>query len=67
MKPGNFYFLRNDYFADFPDDKLMGNKEMVQGVSHDRHCFYAFYDDSTSLYWLIPFSSRVSKFKSIKE
>ena len=27
--------------------------------------FYAFQDNSTGLYWLIPFSSQVSKFKNI--
>ncbi|WP_461206056.1 type III toxin-antitoxin system CptIN family toxin [Clostridium sp. DL1XJH146] len=65
MDIGNFYFLKDDYFIDFPDDKLMKNKESVKGVTHDRPCFYAFYDDSTSLYWMIPFSSKVDKFKSI--
>lgn len=65
MQIGNFYFLNQDYFIDFIDGNLMGNKETVQGTTHDRPCFYAIYDDSTSLYWLIPFSSKISKFKDI--
>ncbi|MEG6612860.1 hypothetical protein V6C42_08395 [Pseudoclostridium thermosuccinogenes] len=65
MQVGNFYFLDDSYFTDFRDEKLMGNKETVQNTLHDRPCFYAIYDESTSLYWLIPISSKVSKFKSI--
>ncbi len=65
MKNGNFYFLSDDYFIDFPDDKLMQNKETINGVSHDRPCFYAFYAEDTNLYWMIPFSSKVDKFKDI--
>ena len=64
MEIGNFYFLSDDYFIAFPDDKLMSNKENVQAVAHDRPCFYALYDDATSVYWLIPFSSQVPKFKT---
>ena len=65
MEIGNFYFLNASYFNDFKDDKLMGNRESVQGIPSDRPCFYAIYDDNTSLYWLIPFSSNISKFKAI--
>lgn len=65
MQIGNFYFLNDSYFTDFTDGMLMSNKETVQGTAHDRPCFYAIYDESTTLYWLIPFSSKVSKFKSI--
>ena len=32
---------------------------------HDRPCFYAFQDSNTQLFWMIPFSSQVSKFKGI--
>lgn len=57
MQTGKFYFLKKQYLIDFPDKKLM--------ISKDRPCFYAFYDDTTSLYWLIPFSSQVEKFTDI--
>ena len=41
----------------------MRNKERVDGQPHDRPCFYAFRDESTGLYWMIPFSSQVEKFR----
>lgn len=65
MNKGNFYFLNDQYFIDFPDDKLMKNKETINGIVHGRPCYYAYEDLSTSLYWLIPISSQVSKFKKI--
>jgi hypothetical protein len=65
MKKGNFYFLNDQYFMDFPDGYLMKNKETLNGIVHDRPCFFAFEDSNTSLYWVIPFSSKVSKFKGI--
>lgn len=62
MHEGHFYYIDDQYFVDFPDDKLMRNKETIDGQVHDRPCFYAFQDESTKLYWMIPLSSRVSKF-----
>ena len=63
MNAGRFYYIKDQYFIDFPDDKLMRNKENVNGQPHDRPCFYAFRDSSTGLYWMIPFSSQVDKFR----
>jgi len=65
MDVGNFYFLTDRYFTDFPDPQLMRNKESMEGSLHDRPCFYAFRDNRTGLYWMIPFSSKVDKFKTI--
>lgn len=59
MEIGHFYYLNDQYFIDFPDTKLMQNKETINGQAHDRPCFYAFQDANTGLYWMIPFSSRV--------
>ena len=61
MYTGHFYFIKEQYFIDFPDPFLMQNK----GPAHDRPCFYAFRDDKTGLYWMIPFSSQVEKFRRI--
>lgn len=63
VNAGHFYYIDDQYFIDFPDDKLMRNKETVFGQPHDRPCFYAFKDEKTGLYWMIPFSSQVEKFK----
>lgn len=63
MTNGCFYYIKDKYFTDFPDSKLMKNKETVNGQPHDRPCFYAFKDKNTGLYWMIPFSSRVDKYQ----
>lgn len=65
MDIGHFYFINNQYFADFPDKSLMKNREVVNGAVHDRPCLYAFQDSSTGIYWTIPFSSQTAKFKQI--
>lgn len=63
MDNGHFYYIEDQYFLDFPDQFLMKNKEMINGKSHDRPCFYAFKDDDTGLFWMIPFSSQVFKYR----
>ena len=63
MKKGHFYYITDQYFIDFPDQKLMNNKEVVNGQAHDRPCFYAFQDLNTGLYWMIPISSQVVKYR----
>ena len=65
MEIGHFYFLDDRYFSDFPDAQLERNKEAVDGHLHDRPCFFAFVDNTTKIFWLIPFSSKVEKFKKI--
>lgn len=67
MDIGHFYFLSDQYFTDFPDPMLMRNKERVGGLIHDRPCYFAFQDRGTGLYWMIPFSSQISKFEAIYE
>lgn len=63
IENGKFYFINDSYFTDFPDPLLMKNKETINGYSNGRPCFYAFKDHSTGLYWMIPFSSQVSKYR----
>ena len=65
MQEGCFYYLSQEYFDDFPDPLLMGNKETINGLPHNRPCFYAFKDSVNRLDWLIPISSQVHKFKAI--
>lgn len=65
MQEGCFYYLSDQYFIDFPDPFLMKNKENINGQEHNRPCFYAFTDKNTGLYWMIPFSSQVDKFRNI--
>ena len=63
MDTGHFYYINDQYFIDFPDPYLMKNKETINGQVHDRPCFYAFQNSTTGLYWMIPFSSQVGKYR----
>lgn len=63
MKSGRLYFLKESYFEDFPDEKLEKNGEFVNGKFHNRPCFYSFEDNETGLFWMIPFSSKVEKYR----
>lgn len=64
MNTGHFYFFNDNYFRDFTDSYLMKNKEKIEEEMHDRPCFYAFQDGHTKIYWMIPFSSKVAKYRS---
>lgn len=65
MELKHFYFLTDQYFIDFPDPYLMNNHEIINGVRHDRPCFYAIEDSSTGLCWMIPISSKTNKYQKI--
>lgn len=66
MKRGHFCFLRDQYYKDFPDDKLMKNKEVIDGISHNRPCFFAFPDrENPEILWLVPISTKYEKYKAI--
>ena len=55
-------FIR-PYYQDFPDDKLMKNKDTIDGVPHSRPCFFAFPDSKNSeIYWVVPISSKFEKY-----
>jgi len=42
MLRAQLYFLSNEYYQDFPDNKLMQNKDTIDGVPHSRPCFSRF-------------------------
>ena len=65
MQKGHFYYIDDQYFIDFPDKFLMKNKEKIGNQFHDRPCFFSFQDEKTGIYWLIPFSSQIEKYKKI--
>lgn len=68
MLKAQLYFLSDQYYLDFPDDKLMKNKDMLDGSPHNRPCFFAFPDSRLpSIYWIIPISSQYEKFKKIEQ
>ena len=44
----------------------MKNKESTDGQTHNRPCYCAFQDrQHPEVYWLIPFSSQVAKFRKV--
>lgn len=56
-----FYTIKDEFFVEFNDRYLKGNK------SEKRPHYYAFRDNSTGLFWVIPMSSRVDKYRRIIE
>ena len=68
MLDAQLFFLSDQYYIDFPDDKLMKNKDTIHGVPHNRPCFLAFPDEKNpSIYWLVPISSRYEKYQKIAQ
>ena len=68
MPRAQLYFLSNEYYQDFPDDKLMQNKDTIDGVPHSRPCFFAFSDARIpEIYWIVPISSKYEKYKRIEQ
>lgn len=61
MKETGFYILKDKFFEDMPDPYLKGNK------AGSRPHYYCFEDTTTGIYWMIPLSSRVDKFKRIAD
>lgn len=59
---GNLYFIKDEYFVDFPYDYLMENKDIVDGKIHNRPCFYSAIDNNGIL-WFIPVSSKIDKYQ----
>lgn len=64
----HFYFIKDSYFRDFPEAGLMPNKIIVSNAVHDRPAYFALRDSSDPrILWLIPISSKISKYKRIEE
>jgi len=59
MQNTGFYIIKDEFFEDMNDHYLKGNKE------GNRPHFYCFEDSSTRIYWMIPLSSRIDKYKRI--
>lgn len=61
MKKTGFYIIKDVFFQDMADPYLKGNK---QG---NRPHYYCFQDNVDGIYWMIPLSSKVDKFRQIIE
>ena len=61
MKKTGFYIIKDKFFEDMSDPYLKGNK------AGNRPHYYCFEDTSNGIYWMIPLSSRVDKYRRIME
>ena len=61
MKRTGFYIIKEKFFEDMSDPFLKGNK------GENRPHYYCFEDTHTGIYWMIPLSSRIDKYKRIVE
>ena len=61
MKRTGFYIIKEKFFEDMSDPFLKGNK------GKNRPHYYCFEDTHTGIYWMIPLSSRIDKYKRIME
>ena len=61
MHENTFYIIKDDFFKKFNDPYLKGNK------TENRPHYFCFKDDAEGLFWVIPMSSRVEKYKRIME
>lgn len=64
MNKGNLYFIKDEYFEKFLNQKLLTNKEITSSGERNRPCYYAFQDEENpEVKWMIPISLRVEKFE----
>jgi hypothetical protein len=61
MKKTGFYIIKDKFFEDMSDPYLKGNKD------GNRPHYYCMQDTSTGIFWMIPLSSRIEKYKRIME
>ena len=54
-----FYIIKDKFFQDINDPYLKGNKKA------NRPHYYCFKEEKTGLFWIIPSSSKIDKYKAI--
>lgn len=54
-----FYILDEQFFVDFPDEYLKGNK------TENRPHYYCLTDPKTGLAWMIPLSNQIEKYERL--
>lgn len=57
IETSGLYIIKDEYFSDFPNSKYMDNK------GESRPHYYAIRDND-GLFWMIPLSSKVEKFRA---
>ena len=61
MKKTGFYIIKDKFFTDMQEPYLKGNKE------GNRPHYYCFEDSTTGIYWMIPLSTQIDKYRKIVE
>ena len=61
MVERGFYIIKDNFFKDVNDPYLKGNKES------NRPHYYCFKEENTGLFWMIPLSSKIEKYKKIMD
>ena len=61
LKKTGFYMIKDQFFEDVSDPYLKRNKE------GNRPHYYCFEDTNSGIYWMIPLSSRIAKYRKIME
>ena len=63
MITSGFYIIKNEFYDLVKDNNLKDNKDQ------NRPFYYCFHEDRNEkhIYWMIPLSSRISKYKKIVE
>lgn len=62
---GQIYSISNEFFKKFKNENLMKNKVSNEGTILYRPCYLALNDEKPNIFWMIPISSNVSKYKNI--
>lgn len=65
MTKENSIFLSDEYCEKFKHYGVMSNKEASIDGLHRRPCFYSVVDCKILIYWMIPVSSQVDKYRKI--
>lgn len=65
MEVGKLYFVKDEFYERFKDCGLLENKDIIDGKQHNRPCCYLFKfkEMNEKVYWMIPISSQVEKYK----
>ena len=61
MKISGFYIIKDSFFEEMADPNLKMNKD-----GNSPH-YYCFRDGNTGVYWMIPLSSKINKYKALME
>lgn len=65
-QPGNFYFLDDSFFEDFPSNRIPRNKVPSQDHSGRRPYYCVFVDrEEPEIFWMIPISSKLAKYSQL--